>query len=325
MVAGRCHERGLVERTLRAALHAGGPWGLLAGLTASAMALGGLPLMVSMWPGESASSLKVTGRPADTVSRILSVNLTSDEILLALAPERIIGVSSLADDPRVSNVVRKASLLSTKITGHIEQVLVADPSLVVLGAHSADLARQVGEFGIRVMVLSGYESLDWIRTVIRTLGREIKASDEAEALISAMDRRIQAVANRVDGRPRPLVLSYSESGYVPGAHTTMDEVIRLAGGNNLSGQLGFEGWQVLSREQVVLRDPEVILLRSDTAGEADFRREFVANPAFRGLRAVRDGRVYTIPGRLMVTSSHYIAETIEQVARVLHPEAFAGQ
>ena len=314
-----------MERTLRTVLHASGLRGILAGLAAGALALGGLALMVSTGIGESTSFLNVTGRQAGTVSRILSANLASDEILLSMAPERLIGVSSLADDPRVSNVVYEASTRSGKITGHIERVLAADPGLVVLGAHSADLARQVAEFGIRVMMLSGYESLDWIRAVIRALGRETNASDRAEALIAEMDRRIRAVADRVDGRPRPVVLSYSESGYVPGAHTTMDEVIRLAGGNNLGGQLGFAGWQILSREQVVWRDPEVILLRSDTAEEADFQRQFMANPAFRGVRAVRDGRVYTIPGRLMVTSSHYIAETVEQVARVLHPEAFADQ
>jgi iron complex transport system substrate-binding protein len=314
-----------VERTLRTVLHASGLRGILAGLAAGALALGGLALMVSTGIGESTSFLNVTGRQAGTVSRILSANLASDEILLSMAPERLIGVSSLADDPRVSNVVYEASTRSGKITGHIEQVLAADPGLVVLGAHSADLARQVTEFGIRVMMLSGYESLDWIRAVIRALGRETNSSDRAEALIAEMDRRIRAVADRVDGRPRPVVLSYSESGYVPGAHTTMDEVIRLAGGDNLGGQLGFVGWQILSREQVVWRDPEVILLRSDTAEEADFQRQFMANPAFRGVRAVRDGRVYTIPGRLMVTSSHYIAETVEQVARVLHPEAFADR
>lgn len=124
------------------------------------------------------------------------------------------------------------------------------------------------------------------------------------------------------GRPRPLVLSYSESGYVPGRKTTMDEVIGLAGGESLSGQLGFEGWQVLSQEQVIVNDPEVILLRGDAEWEADFHRQLTANPAFRDTRAVRNGRVYLIPGRLMVTGSHYIAETVEMLARVLHPDAF---
>lgn len=312
----------MIRRELRPIPHRGGIWGTVAALAVSILALG-----VPAWTGWTErvaldSFLTVTGQRPTAVTRILSANVASDEILLSIAPERVIGVSTLADDPRVSNVVREASLRTTKVTGDIEQVLAADPSLVVLGAHNVDLARQVEEFGIRVIMLSGYESIEWIRTVIRTLGREADVADRAETVIATMDRRIQAVTDRVAGRPRPLVLSYSESGYVPGRQTTMDEVIGLAGGESLSGQLGFEGWQVLSQEQVIVNDPEVILLRGDAEWEADFHRQLTANPAFRDTRAVRNGRVYLIPGRLMVTGSHYIAETVEMLARVLHPDAF---
>ena len=82
-----------MERTLRTVLHASGLRGILAGLAAGALALGGLALMVSTGIGESTSFLNVTGRQAGTVSRILSANLASDEILLSMAPERLIGAA----------------------------------------------------------------------------------------------------------------------------------------------------------------------------------------------------------------------------------------
>ena len=193
--------------------------------------------------------------------RLLSLNVTSDEIVLALAPDRVIGVSELALDPRSSNVVTEAAAVPLKVRGEIEQVLTAQPDVVVMGAHSADLARQVEEAGIRVVWIHGYQSIEWVRSVIRTIGVEMGLSERADRLVEQMDTRIEAVRRRVVSRQRPSVLAYSESGYVPGKDTTTDEVITLAGGDNIAARLGIAGWRKLSLEQVVIADPEVILLK----------------------------------------------------------------
>ena len=39
---------------------------------------------------------------------------------------------------------------------------------------------------------------------------------------------------------------------------------------------------------------------------------------------MRAGRVYEIPGAWIATVSHHAAQGLARVARVLHPEAFAG-
>ncbi|MBI5058976.1 hypothetical protein HZB60_04220, partial [candidate division KSB1 bacterium] len=92
-------------------------------------------------------------------TRIVSVNVMSDEILLALAPERLVGLSALADNPDSSNVVHEAVVVPTRLNGDIERILMQSPDFVVIGGHQADVARQVEGLGIPVFRIYGFESI----------------------------------------------------------------------------------------------------------------------------------------------------------------------
>jgi iron complex transport system substrate-binding protein len=256
-------------------------------------------------------------------TRIVSVNVMSDEILLALAPERLAGLSVLADNPDSSNVVRETVVIPTRVNGDIERILMQSPDLVVIGAHHADVARQVEGLGIPVFLIHGFESIEWIRSLIRIMGAMAGVPERAEHLVADMNARIEAISARVAGRPRPRVLLYSESGWVSGRQTTLDDVIRAAGGVNLAAEMGIIGSRKESQERVIVADPGVILLRDARRWESGFRQTLLRDPAFQGVKALRDQRVYSVPARLLVTSSHHIAETVETIARLLHPEAFA--
>ena len=255
-------------------------------------------------------------------TRILSANVMSDEILLALAPERLVGLSVQADNPDSSNVVQEAKVIPTRHNGDIERILMQSPDVVVIGKYRADVARQVEGLGIPVLLIHGFESIEWIRSLIRMMGAMAGVPERAEHLVADMNTRIEAVSARVVGRPRPRVLMYSESSWVSGRQTTLDDVIRAAGGVNLAAEMGIIGSRKVSQERVILADPDVILLRDARHWESGFRQTLLRDPAFRGVKAVRDQRVYSVPARLLVTSSHHIAETVETIARLLHPEVF---
>jgi iron complex transport system substrate-binding protein len=261
---------------------------------------------------------------ANPPQRIVSVNITSDEILLALAPERLVAVSVLAGDPEVSSVVREAKAIPVKVTADAERILDLRPDLVVIGGHNVRVAAQLEDLGVRVVRIQGFESIEWIEGLIWTLGDAVDARARAEQVIGVMRRRLNAVQKRTCDRPRPRVLSYSAGGGTTGRRTTFDDVIRAAGGDNVAAKLGISGWKRLSLEQVLDVDPEVIVMSASRRWNPGFQSEVLAHPALRTVRALRDGRVYQLPGRLMISSSHHIVETVEALARLLHPDAFAA-
>lgn len=253
--------------------------------------------------------------------RVVSVNIMSDEILLAMIPERLAAVSVLADEPEVSNVVREAARVPVRVKADPERIVALRPELVVIGGQSFHVADRLEALGVRVVRIQGFESFGWIERVIWTLGEAVHERSRAEALIAAMRERVAAVGTRVEGRRRPRVLVYSIGGATAGRGTIFDDVIRAAGGENLAAARGLSGWKRLSLEQLVATDPEVIVVTASRRWAVGFHAEFLEHPALQTVRAFRDGRVYQLPGRLMITTSHHIAETVEALASLLHPGA----
>ena len=287
--------------------------------------LGGLGAGVLwLWSHQPAAELQVLSSPVGNPKRVVSVNITSDEVLLALAPERLLAVSYLAADPDISSVVREAEKIPVKLKADVERIVALAPDLVVMGAHNTDVARQIEDLGIAVVRVQGFESIEWVRRLITTLGRAIGEPLRAQQLTADMDERLKTVAGWVASRRRPTVLYYSSGGFTPGKGTIFDELVHMAGGDNLAARLGVIGWQRLSLEQAVMANPEVILTSDKKWWTSEFSTDFETDPAFRGVRAIRSGRVYQLPRRLMTTSSHYVAETVEALARLLHPDAFVS-
>ena len=266
--------------------------------------------------------LVVSASAGSRPQRVVSVNITSDEILLALIPERLAAVSVLASDPGVSNVVRAAAAVPVKVRADPERILALEPDLVVIGGQSIHVVRQLEELGVRVVKIQGFESLAWVEGLIRTLGDEVGERPRAEQLIAAMRGRLDAVRDWVIGRPRSRVLTYSFGGRTAGRGTLFDDVIRAAGGENVAATRGISGWKPLSLEQLLVADPDAIVLHALQRWAPGFHAEFLSHPALRTVRAFRENRVHQLPGRLMITTSHHIAETVEALAAVLHSDVF---
>ncbi|NOU09152.1 MAG: ABC transporter substrate-binding protein [Nitrospira sp.] len=286
-----------------------------------AACLGVLIVAVTLRLVASAQIPPVHVKEGSVPSRILSVNVMSDEILLALVPERLIGLSVVADSES-SNIVEEAKVIPTRVDADSERILMLNPDLVLIGSHHANVARQIESLGIPLFQIQGFESIEWIRSLLRTMGTSTGVPERAERLIAEMNARIENVSRRVAGLPRPRVLLYSESGWVSGAKTTIDDAIRAAGGVNVAAELGIVGGGKVPQERVIMADPDVILLRYSRIWESGFRQALLGDPAFRDVKALRNQRVYSIPARLLVTSSHHIAKTVETIARHLHPDVF---
>mgnify|MGYP001223829349 CR=1 FL=1 len=286
-----------------------------------AASLGVVIVAVTIRLVSSAQIPPVHMKEGSVPSRILSVNVMSDEILLALVPERLIGLSVVADSES-SNIVKEAKVIPTRVDADSESILLLNPDLVLIGSHHANVVRQIESLGIPLFQIQGFESIEWVRTLIRTMGTSAGVPERAERLIAEMNARIDDVSRRVAGLPRPRVLLYSESGWVQGGKTTIDDAIRAAGGINLAAEMGIVGGGKIPQERVIMADPDVILLRYSRTWESGFRQALLGDPAFRDVKALRHQRVYSIPARLLVTSSHHIAQTVETIARHLHPDVF---
>jgi iron complex transport system substrate-binding protein len=110
------------------------------------------------------------------------------------------------------------------------------------------------------------------------------------------------------------------SPWTAGPDTFIDEMITLAGGQNVGAVLPDQYAQI-SLEQLVAEDPDVIVLGSATYGGQT--PELVAQrPGWQDIQAVANGTVYTFDDNLVSRPGPRVVDGLETLARLIHPELF---
>ena len=271
-------------------------------------------------PGGVADDL---GRSVDVPARVgqvlpLAPNVT-ELVAAAAGLDRLAG-AAVSDDfpPGVDALPRFQSYpLDT------EAVVALDPSLAVGSddVNPTDQADGLSALGVPTYLFAFDEVAD-VPRALRTLDTLLATSGGAPAA-AAFERRVRAVerAVRPFSRPRVLLLVGDEALYAFGRDSYASELVRLAGGDNVTD--AFAGRAAQPSEEAVLEAaPEVVVVLAGP--DYDAERLFRRHPAFLDLPAVRDGRVYGLDPDLVSRAGPRLVEGLERLARLLHPEAFAA-
>jgi iron complex transport system substrate-binding protein len=259
--------------------------------------------------------------------RIASLTVTADEILTAIAaPDRIAAVTYFADDPAIEVGAGRAPARAARIRGiDPEAVIALEPDLVFVAHYTLEsAARILGSASIPVVRFQETRSYDDVASNVRLTAWAIGEEARGEEALSAMRARLASVAARTAGRPRPRVLYYSAVGYTAGTGTLIDEKIRLAGGRNVAAEAGLVGFKSVALDLLVGLDPDVIVVPRWSADASPPVRDVTGAPAWRDTGAVRGGRVYAIAASGLTSESPDGTIGVEELARLIHPEAFAS-
>jgi iron complex transport system substrate-binding protein len=271
-------------------------------------------------PAGVAHSLK---KPAQ---RIVSAVLASDEMLEALdVRERMVGVTFLVDDEAISGVTPHYYPPSiARVKAEAENILALNPDLVfVTNFTQPETVQLLMGSGVPVARLGSLVSFKDTERNLRLVGSAIGKRDEIETIITDMWQTIDAVHSKVKTLKKPTVLYYAQDGYTEGAGAFMDEVIDLAGGENVVKSVGIRGGMNISEELAVSLQPEVIILSSWSADNTDeYVQRILKNRLWQEVPAVKNKRVYLVRGSWLISTSQTRAKGVEEIARLLHPEAF---
>ncbi|MFQ5839675.1 MAG: ABC transporter substrate-binding protein [Candidatus Methylomirabilales bacterium] len=293
------------------------------GLAGSLLAL---CLVIGLGPSAEARLLTdMAGRQVELQEppgRIVSLAPSLTEILFALgAGDAVVGVTDYADYPPE---VRKKVSVGGGLDPNLEVIVALRPDLVLASADTnrwdalLQLERlKIPVFGVRPAGLEG------VLTSIQKVGEVVGRLGQAEALIATMRRRMAVVSEKVRGLARPQVLYvvWVDPLVVAGRGTVIDDLIRVAGGRNTVRAPGFPRYGL---EEIFAHPPDLILLASDRGGRKDWKL-LRRLPAWREMRAVREGAVRAIDATVVNRPGPRIAEAVELLAHLLHPEAFSEE
>jgi ABC-type Fe3+-hydroxamate transport system substrate-binding protein len=251
--------------------------------------------------------------------RIVSLVPVATEIIFDLGEgARVVGRSRYDDYPPG---VLSVPDVGDAIRPSVETVLRRKPDLVILvgGSDNASGVREMQRLDVPFIVVR-FNTLDDLRSNVRRLGRILGREEAAEELWGEVADDLQAVREAVAGLPRPSV--YYDVGYPPaftiGSGSYLDELISIAGGRNVFGDLPAPSPRV-SLEAIIARDPVLIIY---PVGALDSARSVGPGerPGWSNLRAVRDSAVVTVPSAVVHRLGPRIGMAARLLAVAIHPE-----
>ena len=180
---------------------------------------------------------------------------------------------------------------------NIEAIARYEPDLVVLARDANGIVAALGSLGIPTLLLPSAAKVDDVYREITVLGAATGHRDKAAEVVSGMRTDLDASANSVPARGRPVRYFYELTGVLHSAtsDTFIGELLKTIGLVSIADAAGSASgaYPQLSNEFVLNADPDVILV-AHTDGSPDDPGVIKARPGWSKLQAVRNDRVITL-------------------------------
>jgi iron complex transport system substrate-binding protein len=236
--------------------------------------------------------------------RFVSINLCTDQLLLALADrDTIAGVSMNAADAERSAFAARAVGLR-RLSGTAEEVVTLAPTRVFAGRYDRRTTRaMLQRQGVALDLFDIASTPDQVRTDLRRAGALLGAPGRADAAIAALDAALLQLRSAAARPWRTLPLD--RRGYVAGPDSLTGRLIAEAGLVHAAAREapGLGGFVAL--ETLVVLDVDLLILTRDGPAE-DQGTALLSHPALA--RKVPPGRRLVLPERLTICGGPMLTE-----------------
>ena len=232
------------------------------------------------------------------VRRIVSLSGTLTEVLYALEAEKeLVAVDVTSTFPAAAEKLTNL--------GHIrgvsaENILGVKPTHVLAFDDEMNpaLKAQLEKAKIEVIVFKRDYTVNSSKKVIEDVAKWLGKKAEAEKLIQQIDADLASL-KPLKKAPRVLFVYARGTGtlMVAGDHTSLSEMIRLAGGTNATG--GFEDFKPLTAEAVIAANPDVILMFDSGKASLSSEGGVLAVPGVKSTAAGKNQAVITMDGQYL--------------------------
>ena len=282
-----------------------------------------LPILLWAVPSQAFTIKDALGRNVTLNTeplRIVSLAPSITEILYFLGlGDRVVGVTQYSSFPPEAS---KKPKIGSYVNLNLERIVSLSPDLAIGTADGNEpfTVKMLGEAGIPVYIVNPRKVRDVINSIAE-IGEVCGIGEKARALSGVLSSRVENVCLKTRDLERPLV--FLEINTRPlmavNKNTFHHDVIRLAGGENMTGDEPIT-YPRISIEEVVRRGPDVLIISSMERG-GKFEQAKKEWMKWTVIPAVKSGRVHLVDSDLIDRPSPRIVKGLEQMARIIHPDA----
>jgi len=215
----------------------------------------------------------------------------------------------------------------------MESVIAAKPDLIIgqVGTQSTQ-CKKLRDMGFDV-VLTHIRGFSDVLDTYRAFGKLLDKSELAEEKIKALVDKKEEIVKKVPEDDLSVVILYvtSRSLSVKLDNSIAGDVANILKLDNIASDLppetiGSESTP-LDIEYIVEKNPDYVLVTSMISSNEEARqtmnKEFSENPAWKGVKAIEEGRVIYLPQQyFLYNAGPYYDQAIEYIARGIYPQIF---
>lgn len=248
----------------------------------------------------------------ETPERIVSLSPSNTEILYALGlNDSVVAVTDYCNYPPEAE---DKPTIGGYTTVNVERVISMNPDLVI-AAHGN--GRQVVETLKRYVTVYALnpQDLDDVMHNIRVLGEITGTEENASQTNQMMQDKIEEVREEVRKRENRNVrvahIIWHDPIWASGKDTFIDEIINIAGGENV---FNFDGFRIVNREELLTKNPEVIIVNGGS-GMGNKGKDIIYQEimTMKNLKAVKNDNVYVINSDIVSRPSYRLVYALEKV------------
>jgi iron complex transport system substrate-binding protein len=231
-------------------------------------------------------------------TRVVAITAADVETLFAIgAGNLLVGRGEYCDYPPEALDVQS---VQSGYETNIEQIIALQPQLLIMATmdQNEDQVRQCEDAGITVLVTDA-QDIDGVYIAIDLIGRLVGKDKEAAAVIKEMQETMKDLAEKAselgEGQ-RSIYFEVSPLEYglwTAGKGTFMNEVAELLRLRNTFNDIS--GWAEISEEQVLERNPDLILTVGMYFGDGPTPIESIlSRPGWGSITAVKNEAILNL-------------------------------
>jgi iron complex transport system substrate-binding protein len=255
---------------------------------------------------------------AQAPQRIASLSPAATEVLYAVgAGPQIVATDLQSDYPAEAGNTAKLDAFQP----NLEAIAAVEADLIIIASNQDNVVEALDRLGEKVLFLEVPATIDGVMEQVRLLALASGHAEDGERLAQEMKGRIEAVTGRLaDVEQGPRVYHELDNTFFTVApNSFVGDFYNLLKARNIAeGTL--TAYPQLTQEEILDRDPEVIILADADAGES--AQTVKARPGWGVISAVKNDRIYVIDPDIISRPGPRVVDGLEQLARVLYPEKF---